>query len=310
MDASRFGIPGLVASSATRTGQPVNTCMADTSVEVRLNRYRDAQLVAFEAHLERVIRQAQQATLDLLMRKLTIKDGIVERTPANLKLIRRLNQVFMSELDKAGYNSLVNAFVGEFPGHLPLMQEVADQIAEATNTPLPKMDFTPADLNLFKSVAVSSAQQIRTVIETEATKALGKVMFSFGGMKFKDMVALVMDQGLGATVARARVVADTAQSGFYRLMLDRQFEKLEAANPNSTPLYRYTGPNDSRCRPFCHKMMNSEKKTWTRTEIDQLDNGTPLPVWTFCGAWLCRHSWDLAGWASNVIGGIPGKPGS
>jgi hypothetical protein len=45
-----------------------------------------------------------------------------------------------------------------------MIQENIRQISENSKTPLPDIPFNTQDLNLFKSIAASSAQQIETVI--------------------------------------------------------------------------------------------------------------------------------------------------
>lgn len=268
------------------------------SAVVQLNTFRDAALLAFEDRLEEIIRRAQQATLDYVMQRVEIEDGVVTRTPGNLKVLRRLNQIFMQELNKAGYNTLLNAFVSQFPGQLPMMQEAIKNISDAQKTPLPDLQWSTEDLNLFKSVATSSTQAIKSVVQSEATRALNKVMFSMGNLPFKTMVSMIQEN-FGATISRAKVIADTAQAQFYRIAQQRQYETIQKANPGATLLYKYTGPNDSRCRKFCHNLKNNSKQKWTRAEIDQMDNGQIPDVFISCGGFECRHQFDLAGVSST-----------
>jgi hypothetical protein len=261
-------------------------------IQVGLDRYRDAALAAFEDNLGRIVEKAQAATLQYVLEDLTIEDGMIARTPGNLRIFRRLSQIFMRELDHSGYTALVNAFVAQFPGHLPTISQMLEVISESSPTPLPKLDFTLSDLNLFKSVAVTSAQNIRTIIAAEASKAVSKVMFNLGGLPFKDMVNVIQN-GFGVTLQSATNYADLAQSAFYRVALQTQYDKIQARTKKILR-YRYSGPRDERNRPFCAHLMATPKQSYTKEEIDAMDNGTPLPVWTFCGAWSCRHEWLLS----------------
>lgn len=60
-------------------------------------------------------------------------------------------------------------------------------------------------------------------------------------------------------------------------------EKLEAER------YTYMGaPVDKVMRPFCRERY---MKTYTRAEIDAMDNGQGLSVWESGGGWRCRHQW-------------------
>lgn len=262
------------------------------SVHVQLDRYRDAALAAFEETLSKIVQKAQDETLDFMVKNLEVVDGVITRTPANLSLIRRMGKVFMSEMESAGYTSAVNAFVASFPGSLPTIQKMLNQISETLKVPLPDLAWTTGDLNLFKSVAVSTSKHITDLIKAEATKAVNRTMFSLGGMPFKQMVDVIRD-GFGTTVGRAKTLADTSQAMFYRVALERQYEKIE--NESEVTLsYRYTGPNDNKCRLFCHNLKNSTKQVWTRPEIDSMTNGQMPNVFVTCGGFNCRHQWDIA----------------
>lgn len=53
--------------------------------------------------------------------------------------------------------------------------------------------------------------------------------------------------------------------------------------------FTYLGaPPDEAMRPFCEEHYG---KTYTRAEIDAMDNGQGLSVWEACGGWKCRHQW-------------------
>jgi len=266
----------------------------EASPIVRLNQYRDSALEAFDDNLQRIIQRAQTATIDYVMARLEIVDGVITRSAGNMRLLRRLPTIFMKQLDVAGFNPLVNGFISQFPAHLPSIQESLDVISQGMKTPLPKLGFTATDLNVLKGVAATTAQQLRDIVETESKKALSRVLFSVGGAKFSDMVAAIQE-GTGMTLARAKVVADTSQAAFYRIALERQYERIQATRPERPLLYRYTGPNDRRCRPFCHKIKNASQKTWTREEIDKLDNHQIPNVFITGGGFNCRHQWDIAG---------------
>jgi hypothetical protein len=266
--------------------------MTEETIQVGLNKYRDAALAAFEIHLKAIVEKAQAATIQYVLSNLEIQDGVILRTPGNLRIMRRLSVVFMKEMDRAGYTATVSAFTASFSGQLPTIHNMLDLISESSEKPLPELDFTATDLNVFKSVAATSAQNIQTVIAAEAQKAVSKIMFSLGGLPFKDMVSIIQD-GFGMTLKSATDYADLAQSAFYRVALQTQYDKIQAKTKRELR-YRYSGPRDERNRPFCAHLMATAKDSYTREEIDAMNNGTPLPVWTFCGAWRCRHEWVIS----------------
>jgi hypothetical protein len=72
-------------------------------------------------------------------------------------------------------------------------------------------------------------------------------------------------------------------------------------------MYRYSGPNDSRTRPFCSEMMNRyADRLWTREEIADISADEGRSVWLEGGGWYtipnsgtppirrpkCRHIWQ------------------
>jgi len=54
--------------------------------------------------------------------------------------------------------------------------------------------------------------------------------------------------------------------------------------------FLYTGPLDQNTRPFCRRLLASGR-TYTRAEIDAMENGQTLDVYTTCGGHNCRHKW-------------------
>lgn len=262
----------------------------ESQIYARMDRYRDATLAAFEHHLRDIIQRAQNSTTVYILKRLDLTKGVIEATPANQRLIRNLNDVFMREMKHGGYSALVDEFVSSFPGQLPSIQATLKAINATLKNPLPLLDFSVRDLNLFQSVAASNAQAIRSTIAAEAAKAMTRVLFSVGGLRFSDMVATIRD-GMQTTVARAKVLADTAQATWYRVALNRQYEKIEE-DTGLVLRYRYSGPLDERCRVFCRRMMLGARigKSYSREELEKMDNGSTLGnVFLYCGGWACRH---------------------
>lgn len=56
--------------------------------------------------------------------------------------------------------------------------------------------------------------------------------------------------------------------------------------------YEYTGPPAER--PFCKHLLDSGK-TYIKAEIDKMNNGQGLPVFSYGGGWNCRHRFTATG---------------
>jgi DNA-binding MarR family transcriptional regulator len=66
--------------------------------------------------------------------------------------------------------------------------------------------------------------------------------------------------------------------------------------------YSYEGPEDSKNRPFCAKLLElSKRKTWSRSDIESISERVGYSVWDRRGGWYtqpngehreyCRHRW-------------------
>ena len=81
--------------------------------------------------------------------------------------------------------------------------------------------------------------------------------------------------------------------------------ELPGKNSKVTTLvirYSYEGPEDSRNRPFCAKLLElSKRKTWSRSDIESISERVGYSVWDRRGGWYtqpngehreyCRHRW-------------------
>ena len=54
--------------------------------------------------------------------------------------------------------------------------------------------------------------------------------------------------------------------------------------------------SDKLIRPFCKRLMAqaARGRTWSRQQIDRMDNGQMPDVFSTCGGFNCRHQWAVA----------------
>jgi hypothetical protein len=93
----------------------------------------------------------------------------------------------------------------------------------------------------------------------------------------------------------AQTLARTATTQLHRHMGARLDEKLGVER------WTYEGPDDEVTRPFCERLVEEANAgtTWTRDEIDALDNSKdnggagagPGSAFEQGGGWNCRHAW-------------------
>ena len=92
---------------------------------------------------------------------------------------------------------------------------------------------------------------------------------------------------VGATVTKAAAAVDASVMAAGRTAVIRA--ATEAADGIVNLVYLYSGPKESRNRPFCRLHVG---KALTESGIAQADNGQGLPVDAFAGGYNCRHVWS------------------
>jgi hypothetical protein len=131
-------------------------------------------------------------------------------------------------------------------------------------------------------------------ITNETIAATLKVPLEIVSKTIADMVALDL------------IAVSTAALGTIERSLTKPIAKiLGNIKPSITQVllrYTYSGPEDSKNRPFCAKMMQlSKTKLWSRQDIENISLRLGYSVWDRRGGWWtmpdgqhspsCRHEW-------------------
>lgn len=270
-----------------------------TQILGKHDKFLDSLVDGFEGQLDPLLEAAQKRTLAALEKKLSFaKDGSIEFTPANQRVLRSINRLFKTEMNRStkqtpgGYKAVAQAFSEQFADHLPQFQDVLNQISQSlSGPPLPQVKFTGEDLDLFASQAVGAKDLLMGVLDNTASAAKRQALFSAGGLKFSDLAGELGKQ-FGKTQAAAVSIADTSISAFYRTIASQSYAKIEAAQKRNL-LFEYAGPKDSLERPFCADLSDAAL-TYTRDQIADMDNGQGMPVFISGGGWNCRHQWIIS----------------
>jgi len=254
------------------------------------DKFLDSLIDQFDTRLQPILNSAQKRTLKEMESKLTLaSDGSIEVTPGNQLVLRSIDRVFKKQMKRAGYDKLVGAFSDQFADHLPRFQDVLNDVTG--DTPLPPIKFTNADVDLFASQAIGAKEMLLDVVEATGAAAKRQSLFSVGGLKFSDLASEIGDQ-FQKTAAQAKTLADTSVSSFYRTIADQAYQKIEADLPKGSARYFYAGPDDDLERDFCANL-TGKGLTYTREQIEGMDNGQIPGVFTSCGGYRCRHLWIL-----------------
>src|SRR5579884_3882985 len=136
-----------------------------------IHREWDAHLTSmvagFESRLQAIVLRAQAKLAAWLQRNLSITDGVIDQTPANLKILRRLDDRWEEFLNESGYDSLLEAFTNQFPGQLQYLDDTLKYLSDELRTPL-AVKWTAADRSLFSSFALTSQAGIEAAVNAAA----------------------------------------------------------------------------------------------------------------------------------------------
>lgn len=198
----------------------------------------------------------------------------IASTRLNLTLALQLRQDLLTTLEQAGYHDLVVAALDA-----PLDRLTA-QMVEAN----------PVTVNVgaFDVDALVAMRQLRLAELLQVGEDIGIQMWRvvvdgvLGARPVLDLVDDVSDL-LDISARHARTVYDTAISTYGR--------KVAQLGSTGKPdeAWFYVGPVDSKIRPFCLQHVG---KVYSRTSIDDMDNGQLPDVFTTGGGYNCRHIWQ------------------
>jgi hypothetical protein len=261
---------------------------------LRHDQYITSTVGEYKRKLEVIVAEATARTLAELARKLNVgRDGVIANTAGNQRILRSLDRLFTDQMERAGFSALNEAYAKQFAGQLPFLDDILDTISASLNTPLPDVrDIIKADDQRFlASQQLGVVDNLQGVVDQIAGSAKRMALMSSAGLPVSDLAAMLAD-AFGKTVAQAETIADTGSVIFWRTINDRAYEAIQKELPGFEMRYEYEGPVDDLIRPFCLHLMSSHK-SYTRSEIDRMSNGSLPNVFITCGSWNCRHSWAL-----------------
>lgn len=256
------------------------------------HRHIDEILASFLFALQRCIELAQHRLITYLLKSLRFDAGVLTRTAANQRVLRRLPRLWNQALDEAHLEAVVTNYTDTFPQQITEFQRILKTLNERAKNPLPFPKFTNDDLSYFGALQQTAAADMAGLVESAGQTLSSRSIFAAGGISFKDLAAFIIEK-TGASQSRAAAFAETALMVHFRTVAAVGFERIQ--DKLKTPLrFAYRGPLDSITRPFCRHVLEMHRD-FTKAEIDQMDsgqgNGTVLYV---CGGWRCRHSWVMS----------------
>lgn len=274
--------------------------MADDQIRASLRRHAqtvDFAVSRFSSELDAVVSRAQAMLQQQLMSSLALDPVThkVLRSAKNVRILKRIPQLWKQALDEAGLDAAVTRYLSAYPQQIPAFRDVLEAVNQQANEPLPIPTFSGADLSHFNALSIASAQDITNTLEAAANGAILKTVFSTGSIGFRDLTKIITD-ATDVSRPKAEAIADTALQGMYRAVAWAGFQKIENAVKKPI-LYDWVGPNDAVTSDKCAALLaESAKAPLTRAYIDTLEpyKGSPTPVRIFGFHYRCRHSFLIS----------------
>jgi hypothetical protein len=251
---------------------------------------------SFAEQLGTMLALAQAGVQGKLTTRLTFTKGVVDATPANRSALRQISTLFDEELDSLGLQHLVDAFVEQFGGQYKYFRQVLDLTLGADRAKKLDLTLDKGDQQFLGMFQADAATSIQAAVAGAGQIAQQKALMGIGGLTSKSLATTLAEQ-VSKSGGVAKSEAATAISSFYRQLADLQFQKIEE-DEGWEISYKYVGPpaTDILIRPFCRHLMVETRAgtTWTRPEINAMDNDQLDNVFVTGGGYNCRHQWIFA----------------
>jgi hypothetical protein len=256
----------------------------------------DSILSEFTDSLDKIIQKSSRQLFAELRDKLAVTPGgRIRASASNQKTIARVDTRFMALMDENGYSDLLERYTGTFGGQFEWFTKVIEQINSDLVWPLNQPSFSRLDMAELDAYKLNAQDLLRSVVERVSAKARTRSMISTGGLSVRMLTDQLADT-FSTSMAESQTLAETSIATFYRTITDKGFQAIEKDLPGFDIRYNYEGPLDKLTRPFCTKLERLAKKgqTWTRAEIDKMNNGQIPNVFTTGGGYRCRHQWVIS----------------
>lgn len=249
----------------------------------------DAAGDEFKTRVSKILHRVELALIAWLLASLSVRDGRIDTTSANVQVVEKIPDKVSELMRHYGWDKAISVFLSTFSDQFSVFQ----QLLKSQGVARPPI-FSGADEAYFRQLTKSGARGLLGVESAVGEIARRHATDSIGGMLMDFQETVTND--LETIPAKARSLAITELSTFYRAVQSRGYEIMQAAQKE--PLrFRYAGPssNDPVIRPFCQRLMRLTEhgKTWTREQIDHMSNGQLPNVFVSCGGYNCRHQFAV-----------------
>jgi hypothetical protein len=242
---------------------------------LRDNLFIDKQTQLFVKNMESVLRDVEKRLVGELQRYMAKNQ--LNKVGYEFGMVAREN--ISKILKDSGYYKAVEGVMSSYA-------QVPKMISQQYKLFDYKLNFNPVEKNYIKGLFDIAGKDYFNLGEKTAsniTKAIYSA--SIGERSFTDYVDIISDSIESADLKKyAYTFANTSMQMFYRDVSHVSAEKTGWDN------YIYAGPEDGKTRQFCESLLRDDK-TYSREEIDAMDNGQLPDVFATGGGYNCRHNW-------------------
>jgi hypothetical protein len=249
------------------------------------NKALDDDLQGLSKRLNKILADASTEVASRVTADLVFDaTGRLINSAENLRTLTRLPEFWQRAIQDSGYRFLEQSYRDAFAGQMPWFEQSLELLE------IPKPPFAEIDTAALAQRVTAQSSVLQNTIAQAGVAMQRTALLNVAAITRRDLAALLAKQR-GITAANAESVADTALSTHYRTISDRGYSIIQAAQ--KTPLrYRYAGPSDLLTREFCAKLLRGKtlsEQSWTRSQIDAMDNGQTGSTFVTCGGYRCRH---------------------
>lgn len=257
--------------------------------------------LAVEEHADRIEKLVQQFAsqvsreVDVVLAQvlatsvstLAVSNGTVNHSPKNARRVLSLSNEFEQVLERSAFYPTVYAFVSSF----------TDQVDEFSNfyqdmrlgTGLSDMNLSDGDMGILSNQAAAAVSTLEGRVLRISSDLRHFLSKSLGESKVPELVGGISD--IIRKLSNVEPIARDQLMSFFRIVGSLVYKNLEAFGHQLK--FLYVGPLSESSRDFCRRLTENTR-TYTRQEIDGLENRQIHSVFDNAGGWGCRHWWAIA----------------
>lgn len=252
-----------------------------------------------DEHADRLNARAHSFTLNLqeevdvildqmtseIVSSVNVNRGIVENSPETATSILAIGSMLNRVLQESQYDDIVLSFISSFSDQIDEFGEFYKTMSRIRR--VPPLSFSEENKEVLANQAAAAAAAIysqQVLVSIELNRLLGR---STNGVNLSSLL-----KGISTIVRKLDKVEQIARDHlmlWFRLVGSLAY--IYAEENNKSLMYSYVGQSSQDSRDFCKSRVG---RSFSKKEIDSMDNGQVPGVLHNGGGYGCMHWWCLA----------------